>query len=226
MLVLHMLFFRQYQILLLGLLWLLPTACSNFHIVERGKLYRSAQPSPGQLQDWIAEHDLKTVLRLRTGGSGQSSEKVGRQVAEAAGVQFTYLPMSATRDPGRQQLLALWELFETAEYPMLIHCKAGADRTGCASALYVLQRTGSVDLALRQLRFFPYLHLGMFGTEHMSAVFYSYRPYQHSMSFPDWVRQNYQVPAGVVDAVSPGPLARGRGLEAMVLPGFTTCTVR
>ena len=38
--------------------------------------------------------------------------------------------------PTREALLELWDTFENGEYPMLVHCKAGADRTGGAVAIW------------------------------------------------------------------------------------------
>ena len=43
----------------------------------------------------------------------------------------------------RAQLRALIETLDTAEYPMLIHCEWGAERTGLVSAFAELLRPGS-----------------------------------------------------------------------------------
>ena len=37
------------------------------------------------------------------------------------------------RFPTKAELLKLWEVFETVKYPVLVHCRAGADRAGMAS---------------------------------------------------------------------------------------------
>ena len=63
------------------------------------------------------------------------------------------LPLSATRRPTRRELLQLIDLLETCSYPLLIHCKSGADRTGLASALYRLVRRGGASRICASARF-------------------------------------------------------------------------
>ena len=63
-------------------------------------------------------------------------------MARDQGLEFYDLPMSACRRPTRRELLVLLDLFEHCRYPLLIHCKSGSDRTGLASALYLMSRRG------------------------------------------------------------------------------------
>jgi protein tyrosine/serine phosphatase len=174
--------------LLLGL----GPACTNFHSVEDGRFYRSGQMHEIQLRRWIEEHRLRTVVRLRGRGPGDASYEASSAPAKEAGIAFVQIPMSANEYPSREQLLALWDLFEHGEYPMLVHCRGGADRSGLASALYLLQRTGDLELARAQLAFFPYLHLGWGRTGRLPEVLDRYAPYHGRMSFPDWVREVYE----------------------------------
>lgn len=168
---------------------LLAAGCVNFHAVEEGRMYRSAQPDEEQLSRWIEEYDIKTVLRLR--GSGRTRGLSYRPTV-GADIAFVQVPLSATRLPPKERLLELWQVFETAEYPMLVHCRAGADRTGLVSSLYVLHRTGDLDRARAQLALIPYLHTGLLGSGAMDRVLDMYAPYQDRMSFPDWVREVYE----------------------------------
>ena len=169
-------------------------SCVNLHTVVRVRFYRSGQPPAEMLARWIEKYDLATVVRLSGGGPGDDAYDATYGPTTAAGIAFYHVPLSARRHPSREKLLQLWEIFETADYPMLIHCRAGADRSGLASTIYVLQRTGDLDVALDQLDFFPYLHLGWFGTGAMDDVFEMYRPYHGRMSFPEWARDVYSPP--------------------------------
>ena len=166
-------------------------SCTNFHEVEPGRYYRSAQPDEEELSGWIDAYGLKTVVKLNGGGPGDSDFDNSRDPALAAGATFIHLPLSATKYPTSENLVRLWEIFETAEYPVLVHCRAGADRTGLASAIYVLQDTGNLSQARDQLNFFPYLHVGWGGTWVMDRVFDLYEPYASEMSFPTWARTEY-----------------------------------
>ena len=177
-----------------ALLLVLGTAgcVGNFHTVEEGRLYRSAQPGEEQLSRWIEDYGIRTVLRLR--GSGRTRGLSYRPTL-AADIAFEQVPLSASRYPAKDSLLELWRIFETAEYPMLVHCRAGADRTGLVSGLYLLQRTGDLDRARGQLALLPYLHTGLFGSGTMGDVLEMYAPHRGRMSFPDWVRDVYEPPA-------------------------------
>lgn len=50
--------------------------------------------------------------------------------------------MRARRAPTREELKTAIELFDRIEYPMLMHCKSGAERTGLMSILYLLLKEG------------------------------------------------------------------------------------
>jgi protein tyrosine/serine phosphatase len=161
-------------------------ACSSLNTVEEGRVYRSSQPDEDMLARWIHHHGLKTVVCLRGDGDGSGRS---RRPSEAAGITFVNLAMSARRRPSAETLLALWELFENAEYPLLVHCRAGADRTGLAAALYVLWRTGDLDAARDQLALVPYLH---WSAREMDQVLVEYAPFHGQLAFPDWVRQYWR----------------------------------
>ena len=51
------------------------TSCLNFHVVEEGKLYRSAQPSKTELQEIVRKYKIKTVVDLRGYGDYGKLEK-------------------------------------------------------------------------------------------------------------------------------------------------------
>jgi hypothetical protein len=58
--------------------------------------------------------------------------------------------MSAGRLPSPQAIRRLIEVLDRSEYPLLLHCRRGADRTGLASAVLLLLQT---DFSLAQARF-------------------------------------------------------------------------
>jgi protein tyrosine/serine phosphatase len=115
----------------------------NFHEVIAGELYRSAQPSPGQLSDYISRYDIKTVINLR-GPSNRDWYASEVAVTYKLGVQHRDFPMSAGRQLTAEESQELIALLRSAPKPILIHCLAGADRTGLASVVY-LQQIANVD---------------------------------------------------------------------------------
>lgn len=110
----------------------------NIHEVEAGKVYRSGQLWPSQLSSLLREKGIRTVINLRGENPDRAWYTDELQVTKAAGVRHISVPMSANREPSDAVLVALIDTLGTAQQPVLIHCEAGADRTGLASALYKL----------------------------------------------------------------------------------------
>lgn len=74
------------------------------------------------------------------------------RIAQKYQVAFYNIPMNAQRMPLEEDLLTLLTLYEKAARPILIHCYSGADRTGEAAALWVLeQQKKGKKQALKQL---------------------------------------------------------------------------
>ncbi|MCA8942906.1 MAG: tyrosine-protein phosphatase, partial [Planctomycetes bacterium] len=132
-------------------------ACSNLHEVDPGAYYRCGQLDADGFRQVIRDHGIRTVVRLRGGAVGEPEYDAAHTPAEEAGAAFVHIQMSALSLPSRETLLRIWETFDTAERPLLVHCKAGADRTGLASAIYVLHETGDLRKAREQLHVLPYL---------------------------------------------------------------------
>lgn len=173
---------------------LLLVACSNFHEVEKDRFYRSAQPTEEQMTRWIWRYQIQTVVRLRNGDWSDDHYRASREPTIDAGIDFVAIPLSARRFPSRDSLIQLCDVLDQARYPILVHCWAGADRTGLVSAIYVLRQTGDLAVAREQLSFVPYLHLGWFGMDKADLVIDMYEPWQPKMSFDDWVHTIYEKP--------------------------------
>ncbi len=170
-------------------LWLaalLFSACTGFHEVRPG-VFRSPQCGEDRLARRIEAHGIKTVVCLRTGEGAEASARA----TEGVGATFWRVPMSATRSPRPETLLELWRIAEHAERPLLVHCRAGADRTGLACALVVLHDTGDLAQAKAQLALMPYGHTGWHGTSRLDEVLERYGEHQDKLSFPAWVREVY-----------------------------------
>ena len=165
---------------------LLLTACTGLHEEARG-VFRSPQPREDQLARRIDRHGLRTVVCLR----GGRSARISQRAAENAGIAFHTVGLSARRTPEPDKLLALWQIAATAERPLLVHCRAGVDRTGLAMAIITLHDTGDLDEARDQLDLIPYGHVGAFGTEAMDAVLDAYEPFADTLPFPVWVERVY-----------------------------------
>jgi len=100
----------------------------NFHQVDE-HIYRGAQPN-GEGFNGLAKLGIKTVIDLR----GEGSE--GAAVAHA-GMRYVRLPWSGYKAPGDSQIAAVLSLLnDDSAWPVFVHCRRGADRTGTAIACY------------------------------------------------------------------------------------------
>ena len=134
----------------------------NFHTVKEGAFYRSAQLSKDELQSAIRDHKIRSVLNLRGAHPGQEWYDEELAVSQALGVAHYDYALSAHRFVTRQQIGEVLGIVRDAPKPLLVHCRAGADRAGLVSALYRFSGEGlSADQADRELSLvyghFPYL---------------------------------------------------------------------
>jgi tyrosine-protein phosphatase SIW14 len=101
---------------------------SNFHQVDE-HVYRGAQPH-GQGFEGLAKLGIKTVIDLR----GERSEETA---VERTGMHYVRLPWSGYKAPAEAQIEAVLSLLnDNSAWPVFIHCRRGADRTGTAIACY------------------------------------------------------------------------------------------
>ncbi len=148
----------------------------NVHVVEPGRFYRSAQLDSAQLDHVIREDGIKSILNLRgaSPGAGWYDHEVA--VSRALGVTHYDFGISASHFVPRARIDSILAIIRAAPKPMIVHCKAGADRAGLVSALYQRVVQGeSKDEADRQLTLryghFPWLGSG---TEAMDRSYWSY----------------------------------------------------
>lgn len=133
----------------------------NFHTVVPGELFRSAQPSPKQLADYVEENGIKTVINLR--GEDDKAKWYEQELAEAnrLGVRHIDFRMSSSHELSSERADELVAIMRSAPKPILIHCNSGADRSGLVSVIYSQQIAGvDEETAERQLSFY-YGHVGL-----------------------------------------------------------------
>ncbi len=110
----------------------------NFHTLIPNQIYRSAQPSPGQIERLAKDYGVRTIINLRGRGDGQNWYDAEARACQSLGLAQENLCFSASRLPGKYELRRLVEILDRAERPLLLHCRQGADRTGLASAVALL----------------------------------------------------------------------------------------
>jgi tyrosine-protein phosphatase SIW14 len=100
----------------------------NFHEVN-DHVYRGAQPNKQGFVS-LAKLGVKTILDLR----GEKSE---RSLVEGAGMRYVRLAWNGHRAPAEDQISTVLSLMnDNSAWPVFVHCRRGADRTGTAIACY------------------------------------------------------------------------------------------
>lgn len=132
----------------------------NLHEVGGGVI-RAAQMKPADLASTIQAQGVRSILNLRGEHPGEAWWQEERAVAEANGVEYISVSLSARHKPDLATMRHLAALMRDAPKPLLIHCLQGADRTGLASAIYELSRGETPGEAADQLSLmfghFPWL---------------------------------------------------------------------
>jgi hypothetical protein len=113
----------------------------NFHTVIPGKLFRCAQPSADRLEALVRRYGIHTVLNLRGCCDPWPYYVQEALTANRLNLSQEDLGLSANRLPSPQALRQLVDVFEQSEYPLLVHCNKGADRSGLASGVALLLLT-------------------------------------------------------------------------------------
>jgi hypothetical protein len=170
----------------------------NFHEVAPGSIYRCAQLSGPRLTYYLKHKQIRTVINLR--GCCEPSPWYLDECRACAGhnVSLEDLGFSAGRLPAVDTIRELVHVLEHCEYPILVHCHRGIDRTGMTVAMALLLRTDcSLEDALYQLG--PrYGHLPLGPTGNIDRFFDLYQEYlaakgmAHSrQTFRHWVLHEY-----------------------------------
>lgn len=109
--------------------WAIPvekTGILNLYRVDE-KLYRSAQPKPGDFEK-IYAMGIRSILNLQQFHNDQ--DEIGILQIEEYRVQMSVL------DPKYEDLVRAVRYIVQSDSPVLVHCMKGADRTGLVVAAY------------------------------------------------------------------------------------------
>jgi len=163
---------------------------SNAHWIS-DELVRANQPWPFQLA-WWKKQGIRTIVNLRGGFDG-SFYALEKDACERLGLNFVDFTITSREVPIRERVRGAKELFETIEYPALMHCKSGADRAGLMGVLYLHFRKGEpIDKAMRMLDW-RYGHIRQGKTGVLDYYFERYlaEGAPKGLSLIDWTEQHY-----------------------------------
>jgi protein tyrosine/serine phosphatase len=163
----------------------------NFHWIEPGVMARANQPSPEHIARY-AKAGFKTILNLR-GKSDTGYYELEREACARHGMVLIDHRLHSREPPSRDQILKAKQIFETIEYPALMHCKSGADRAGVMAVLYKHLKMGlPVREAIEQLSL-KYLHVRQGKTGMIDFFFDAYleETKESAKPFLQWLDEDY-----------------------------------
>lgn len=175
---------------------ILRMAYRNFYKLSN-KAYRSNHPSPAFLKSLKEKYALKTVVSMRK-ANNTGQYLLEKEACQKLGINLIHHPMSSRKLPDAQKIIDAKHLLETVEYPILIHCKSGADRAGFMSVLYKhFIEKEPIEIAVKQLSM-KYGHFRWAETGKLDFFFdhfFIYQKQHPEIDFITWVMDIYDKPA-------------------------------
>lgn len=109
----------------------------NFGVVEAGQVYRSGELTPEAMRKVVTQNGVRTVLDLGAHKDDPVSDCREQRTCDALGVTRYRMSLEgdSTGNPN-YYVQALRLMSDPSKRPILVHCNAGAERTGCAVILY------------------------------------------------------------------------------------------
>lgn len=154
--------------------------------------WRAAQPLPHQIAS-AKRLGVRTIVNLRGKNTYPATLAFEKAACERAGLKFIEYRVKSRNAPTLEELRGARDLFAGLEYPILMHCKSGADRVGLMSVLYRHLHEGvPMEEAVKQLSI-RYGHIAHANTGIIDYFFERYiadnkvRP----MPFFEWVETVY-----------------------------------
>lgn len=162
----------------------------NFHAIS-DEAYRSAQPTPSQIRKYVKKHNIKTIINLKGKNPKGPYWEFEKETCDELGIPIVNVGIKSRGIPNKDQIREAKEIFESIEYPIWMHCKAGSDRTGIYANLYQYFKLGIDIKDTNQLAFWPYGHIKQSKAGQVDFYFDKFVEYQEQYpqtEFFDWTQ--------------------------------------
>lgn len=179
-------------VLALLFFWHVGLLGTNLREISPGVCYRSAQLKPQMLRAVIAEKNLRSVLNLR--GERKKADWYGPELAECqtAHIDHADINIGLGELPRPEAIKQLIEKLEAGPYPMLMHCRAGADRSSLGAVFYVhLVEKKPLETAEAEQLTWRYGHFGIGEAKYINAFFKLYHDTSNGQPLKEWVYKTY-----------------------------------
>jgi tyrosine-protein phosphatase SIW14 len=113
----------------------------RFGVVEQGLIYRSGQLSATLVRKVLAEYNIKTIVILTGKPSDRPDQQAEKQAADEMNIKILRFSLNGNGTGDiNEYARAIFAIADAQKHkqPVLIHCAAGAQRTGGIIAMYRL----------------------------------------------------------------------------------------
>jgi protein tyrosine phosphatase (PTP) superfamily phosphohydrolase (DUF442 family) len=160
----------------------------NFHKIS-DEAYRSAQPTPSQIKKYSQKYGIKTILNLKGRNPKGPYWEFEKEMCDKLGIKIVNIGIKSRGIPSKEQIQEAKEVFESIEYPMWMHCKAGSDRTGIYANLFQHFHLKMPIQETNQLSFWPFGHVKQTKAGQVDFYFEKYIEFEKEnpdVSFYEW----------------------------------------
>lgn len=119
----------------------------NFETITEGKVYKSGVIPPEEIEDYVKEYKIKSIIDLRFPGTGDEvnnpeipAELTAEKEAIAKIKGVNYFNNGSDQVPKPHNLDTFFKIMDDPNnYPVLIHCYHGVGRAEMYSAIYRIE---------------------------------------------------------------------------------------
>jgi protein tyrosine/serine phosphatase len=119
----------------------------NFETITEGKVYKSGVIPPDEIEDYVKEYKIKSIIDLRFPGTGDEvnnpeipAELTAEKEAIAKINGVNYFNNGSDQVPKPHNLDTFFKIMDDPNnYPVLIHCYHGVGRAEMYSAIYRIE---------------------------------------------------------------------------------------
>jgi protein tyrosine/serine phosphatase len=119
----------------------------NFETITEGKVYKSGVIPPDEIEDYVKEYKIKSIIDLRFPGTGDEvnnpeipNELTAEKEAIAKIKGVNYFNNGSDQVPEPHNLDTFFKIMDDPKnYPVLIHCYHGVGRAEMYSAIYRIE---------------------------------------------------------------------------------------
>jgi len=162
---------------------------NRFHRVSP-RLFRSGQPTPGQLRRWPRRFITVLIPCLRV---RHPFATYGQEIAACRALGLAHIDFrpDSRGAPPKDRMLQLLDMADGLDYPILAHCKTGADRAGLFAAAFLHGvEQQPIGVAQRQLGL-RYGHFRQAKTGILDFFFERYVRDTGGRDFRRWIEEDY-----------------------------------